>query len=104
MAKPLTSVDSLVYRSNILGADQRTTLSTRRLSGDIKKHTDKSFNQYLHKIRIRNAIQLLLYSDICITDIAFQVGYSDSNYFSSMFKDIMGITPSNYRNKEKLSE
>lgn len=80
---------------------EQVQLSSRRLSSDIKKHTDKSFNQYLHKIRIRNAIKLLLYSDICITEIAYQVGYADSNYFSSMFKDIMGITPSNYRNNEK---
>lgn len=76
-------------------------LSSRRLSSYIKKHTDKSFNQYLHKIRIRNAIRLLLYSETCITDIAYRVGYSDSNYFSSMFKEVTGMTPSNYRNNEK---
>lgn len=76
-------------------------LSARRLSAGIKKHTNKSFNQYLHQIRIRNAIDLLLHSDIGITEIAYLVGYSDSNYFSSMFKEIMEMTPSYYRSNGK---
>jgi len=80
---------------------ERVQLSSRRLSVHIKQHTNLSFNQYLHKIRIRNAIQLLLYSDLCITDIAFRVGYTDSNYFSSIFKEITDISPRKYRNCEK---
>ncbi|WP_354623268.1 helix-turn-helix domain-containing protein [Psychromonas sp. MME2] len=80
---------------------ERVKLSSRRLSASIKKHTNKSFNQYLHQIRIRNAIHLLIHSDICITDIAYRIGYSDSNYFSSMFKEIMEQPPSHYRNNNE---
>jgi AraC-like DNA-binding protein len=54
--------------------------------------------KYLIRIRIRQACKLLERSELSITEIAMEVGFSDSNYFSRQFRSLMGTTPRNYRN------
>jgi len=51
----------------------------------------------LNRARVRMACELLLTTDRPITDIAFDVGFESSQYFSKVFKQIMGVTPRNYR-------
>jgi len=72
-------------------------ISSRTLSRQIKQVTNLTFNNYVHRVRINNAMNLLQYSDLSITDIAFQVGYKDSNYFSTKFKRFTNSSPSQYR-------
>lgn len=72
-------------------------LSSRTLSRKIKQMTHQSFNNYLHQVRVNQAMQLLQYSDLSVTDIAFKVGYSDSNYFSTKFKKLTQKSPSEFR-------
>ncbi len=72
-------------------------ISSRSLSRKIKQVTNLSFNNYLHRVRINNAMELLQSTDKSITDIAFEVGYKDSNYFSTKFKRFTQKTPSQYR-------
>ena len=48
------------------------------------------------------AAGLLANFDIRIAEVAEQVGYTDSNYFSQIFKKIMGITPKEYRNEKRV--
>lgn len=52
--------------------------------------------KYLNKIRVEKAAQLLQ-STNSIADIAKAVGFSDQLYFSKVFKSIMGMSPSKYR-------
>ncbi|PJC87180.1 AraC family transcriptional regulator [Vibrio sp. HA2012] len=82
---------------NIDEIAQHVKVSSRLLSKAIKDITGMSFNQYLHFIRAKNAISLLINTDISVTDIAFMVGYSDSNYFSTKFKQTMHRKPSDIR-------
>ncbi len=72
-------------------------ISSRTLSRRIKQFTNLTFNNYIHRIRINNAMNLLNYTDQSITDIAFQVGYKDSNYFCTKFKRFTNKTPSEFR-------
>lgn len=73
------------------------SISSRTLSRRIKQVTNLSFNNYVHRVRINHAMNLLLYSDLSVTDIAFQVGYKDSNYFSTKFKRFTHQTPTEFR-------
>lgn len=73
------------------------TISARLLSKEIKRVTGMNFNQYLHFVRAKNAMSLLIETDKSITDIAFDVGYSDSNYFSTKFKQVLNKKPSDVR-------
>lgn len=55
---------------------------------------------YINNIRINKAKELLINTDFSISKIAMLVGYSSSNYFSTMFKKTTGKTPLSYK-KEK---
>lgn len=62
-----------------------------------KKETDTTVNQYMTQYRIRQSLPLLLEDDAKLHFVAFQVGFKDGNYFAKLFKKIMGITPTTYR-------
>ena len=61
------------------------------------RKTGQSFREYLVSVRLKAAKSLLCHSRLSITEIAFSVGFSDSNYFSNVFKAKEGITPGKYR-------
>ena len=52
---------------------------------------------YLIQLRINRAADMLRQGDRSITDIAFDVGFSDSNYFMREFRKVIGISPRIYR-------
>ena len=52
---------------------------------------------HLVQLRVNRAASLLRRSDHTITEVAFEVGFSDSNYFSRQFRKLLGVTPSEYR-------
>jgi len=82
---------------NIEKLSEHAKLSSRMLAKAIKDITGMNFSQYLHFIRAKNATSLLINTEKSITDIAFIVGYSDSNYFSTKFKQTMNKKPSDIR-------
>lgn len=57
--------------------------------------------RYLIQLRIDEASRLLRSTDRSITDIAFAVGFSDSNYFSRQFRKAHGQSPREYRNRHQ---
>ena len=69
------------------------------ISHVFKKRIGQSFREYLTKLRLDDAASLLKYSNLTITEIALSVGFSDSTYFSNVFKTKVGISPSAYRKK-----
>lgn len=73
------------------------SVSPEHLSRTFKKETGFCFSEYLTHIRLKNAEYLLKNSGLSITDIAYQCGFCDSNYFSVIFKRNFGITPSAMR-------
>ena len=56
---------------------------------------------YVIRLRLKNAATLLEHSSIGITEIAFQCGFNDSNYFSRKFRDMMDVSPRDYRNQKQ---
>lgn len=74
-------------------------LSPSYFSSFFKKYSRYTFNEYLTKVRVEKAKELLERLDLNITRIAQEVGYEDFNYFSQIFKKVTGITPSEYRKK-----
>lgn len=72
-------------------------LSPNYFSNLFKKQTGETFSNYLTKLRIRKAELLLSNTDMKISEIAQSVGYQDSNYFATAFRQITGMSPSQYR-------
>lgn len=60
-------------------------------------YVGENFTEYLNMIRVNKAKELLKTTDKKIYQIADQVGFNDSYYFSSWFKKIVGVTPTTYR-------
>ena len=67
------------------------------LSHTFKDLTGSSPMQYIIRKRIEEAQTLLLTTNMTITDIAMQCGYNNSNYFQSVFSNIVGMPPGKYR-------
>ncbi len=53
--------------------------------------------QYITTLRMKHACYLLKMSDLNISEIAQNVGFDDSNYFSRKFKQEVGVSPKSYR-------
>lgn len=60
-----------------------------------------TFNEYLNRYRIMKSIELMNENRLNITQIAFNVGFQDSRYFSKVFKKYVGTLPSHYMQKNK---
>ena len=71
--------------------------SANYLGQVFKSHTSLTINEYVRNVRIMSAKQLLKSTGLKIFEIAEEVGFSDQQYFCSVFKKNVGVTPSEYR-------
>jgi len=69
------------------------------LSRVFKKHTEVNINIYINKVRVELSKNPLILSDESISEIAYSVGFNDSNYFSRVFTEIIGIPPTEFRRR-----
>lgn len=71
-------------------------VSVEHLSRTFKKETGCGFNNYLALLRLKESVKLLKQGEYSISEIATMCGFSDGNYFSSLFKKYHGISPKAY--------
>lgn len=77
----------------------RFSISQPVLSKLFKKYLHSTYNEYLTTIRIERAKFLLKNrQDMLISTIADQTGYANQYYFSNVFKQAVGVSPSEFRN------
>ncbi|MFD2572067.1 chromate resistance protein ChrB domain-containing protein [Spirosoma soli] len=68
------------------------------LSREFAKYFDNlSFGEYIRKLRIEKAIQLLETSKNSMAEIAYLTGFSDQSHFTRIFRKFTGLSPSEYR-------
>ena len=80
---------------------ERFGFSYHYLSHYFNKQAKEGFSEYLNRIRIQKACELLKEQEKSISEISRQIGYSDHAYFCRVFKKITGQTPTNYRRMQK---
>ena len=73
-------------------------LSASHFRRVFKKECGESFNQFLTTYRIDASKDFLKNPRYSISDIAYEVGFKDSNYFSTVFRKSQNISPRDYRN------
>lgn len=78
-------------------------LSKYYLSHLFREVTGFSLTDYIHMTRIRNAQQLLLFTDKKITEIAVQCGFASFSQFNRIFNKYCKTSPSNYRKKGNMN-
>lgn len=62
-----------------------------------KAYTGMTFIEYLNKVRIHKAAQMLTDSDVSVTGVSLSVGFNDVSYFVKKFKSIYNATPGEFR-------
>ncbi|MCI5902394.1 MAG: response regulator [Blautia sp.] len=67
-----------------------------------KKETGENFIEYLTKLRIDRAKEMMKNPELSIKEISMACGYVDPNYFSRIFKKQTDVTPREYREKNSL--
>ena len=74
------------------------------LSTYFNRKMQESFSEYLNQIRIERACEILKTTSYTIAQVSELVGYSDPSYFSRIFKNQMGRTPSQWKRRIWKSE
>ncbi len=72
-------------------------LSPNHFSAIFSQELGETFIEYLTKIRMEKAKELLRTTSKKSTEIAYEVGYKDAHYFGSLFKKTQNCTPKEYR-------
>ena len=72
-------------------------VSPSYFSSIFKQETGRSFVEYLTKVRIDKACELLKCTTLRTAEIGEKVGYNDPHYFSAIFKKVMGVSPKEFK-------
>ena len=75
--------------------------SPSQMSKFIKRHTGHTFKELLQTKRLNQAAFLLATTELTVSDIIAAVGYDNSSYFYRVFLERYGMTPREYRLKER---
>ena len=98
LIKPITYIEKNYMESITIDLlAKQANLSSRQLTRLFQEAYHISPGNYLLQLRIQKSKTLLNYSELSICDIAYQSGFNDSNYFSRQFRNITGITPTQFR-------
>ena len=111
---PLTKQDILLIRQarTILAEnfDKRITIpqlarqagiNEAKLKEGFKELYGQSIHTFLLELRLEKAKNLLLTTQLSITDITYEIGYSHVTHFTTLFKKELGLTPTEWRKKYK---
>lgn len=78
-------------------------MSRASLYAKVKVLADMGVNDYINRIRIDKSIELLLNTDMTITEISEKTGFSNARYFSTAFRQVTEMSPSEYKKRHKKS-
>lgn len=78
-------------------------IGRRHFERRFKEATNNSPQQYIQRVRIEAAKKKLESSAMNVSEVMYEVGYSDNKAFRAIFKKLTGLTPVEYRNKYNKS-
>ena len=90
--------DQIDYNLNLSEVSKSLDINPSYLSREFSKHFNNlSFGEYIRKLRIEKAIELIRQKKYALTEIAYLTGFSDQSHFTRIFKQHTGKNPSAYR-------
>ena len=90
--------DQIDTNLNLTDISKSLEIHPSYLSREFSKHFNNlSFGEYIRKLRIEKAIELMKTSSYSLTAIAYLTGFSDQSHFTRIFKQLTGKNPSVYR-------
>lgn len=97
----LKYIDKDIKNVTLNSAADKFKISTAHLSRMFKKQTGTNFSDYVTEKRLEYACNLLITTDMKISDIVATMGYGNINYFNKIFKLKYDLTPSQYRKQHQ---
>ena len=82
---------------------EQVGMSASSVSRFFKKRTRHNFWDYLNGFRIDRAAQMMIETEHTISEISYACGFNNISNFNRVFRERIGTTPSDYRNKFKES-
>lgn len=82
---------------------QELGFSRTSLYRKIKALTGLSINQFIRMVKLKQAAQLLTFADVTVSEVAFQMGFTDLKYFRTCFKEKFGTLPSEYQKQYRAA-
>lgn len=79
-------------------------MSQSTLFRKIKALTGLSITGFIRALRLKKAAQLILQTNMKMSDVAMEVGFNDYKYFKKSFQQQFGCLPSDYRNQQAAKE
>lgn len=76
-------------------------ISPKHLNSLCKKGLNKTVTNLIHERTLTEARRLLLFTSNSVSEIAFELGFTDKSYFMRFFKKHMGLTADTYRHQHK---
>lgn len=76
-------------------------LSRVHLHRKLKELTDLSARDFIKSLRMKQAARLLREKKLSVAEVAYATGFANPSHFSSAFKEIYGMTPSQYSSRER---
>ncbi len=87
------------YDFSLENVSKHANMGRCYLSAMFTQNTGKTFIEYLTELRMKKALELMKNSSKMVYEIAEEVGYQNSTYFSTVFKKYYGKSPKEYRAK-----
>lgn len=78
---------------------QEMAYSRMQLYRKLKNISGLSPNEFIRNYRLKRAANILQEGDLSVTEVLYQVGFSNKSYFTKCFKEIYGLTPKEYSKK-----
>ena len=72
-------------------------LTETHLSHFFRDQLNVTFQEYLTRLRVEAAMYLLKTTDLSVTNISYECGFSDPKYLNQGFRKIAGISPNEWR-------
>lgn len=91
------------YRQPLQAKDVAAQLgvSTSYLARIFSRRLHMSFNDYINRLRVQAAQDLLRSTDRPVTEVMLEVGFESQSTFNRVFREIQGITPREYRQQKR---
>lgn len=72
-------------------------VSPLQLSRAFRQHQRRTISDYVHRLRIQFASEILLDPDASLADVAIAAGFTDQSHFTRVFKQVTGLTPGSFQ-------
>ena len=92
------------YTDEYFGIDELCSamkISRVQLHRKLIALTGLSASHFINKFRLEKAVKLLKSTRNTVSEIAFDVGFHDSNYFSRVFSKVFGVSPGDFRKQKQ---